>query len=38
VRLLPPLIIEAKHVTEAIGMIEAACADLRGQQAKRKAG
>jgi acetylornithine/N-succinyldiaminopimelate aminotransferase len=38
VRLLPPLIIEAKHVTEAIGMIEAACTDLRGQQAKRKAG
>jgi acetylornithine/N-succinyldiaminopimelate aminotransferase len=38
VRLLPPLIIEAQHVTEAIGMIEAACADLRSQQAKRKAG
>jgi acetylornithine/N-succinyldiaminopimelate aminotransferase len=38
VRVLPPLIIEAKHVTEAIGMIEAACADLRGKQAQRKAG
>jgi acetylornithine/N-succinyldiaminopimelate aminotransferase len=38
VRILPPLIIEAKHVTEAIGMIEAACADLRGKQAQRKAG
>jgi acetylornithine/N-succinyldiaminopimelate aminotransferase len=38
VRLLPPLIIEAKHVSEAIGMIEAACGDLRGRQAKRMAG
>ena len=38
VRLLPPLIIEAKHVTEAVGMIEAACADLRGRQTKRMAG
>jgi acetylornithine/N-succinyldiaminopimelate aminotransferase len=38
VRMLPPLIIEAKHVSEAVGMIEGACADLRGQQAKRKAG
>ncbi|HEX2113324.1 MAG TPA: aspartate aminotransferase family protein [Alphaproteobacteria bacterium] len=38
VRLLPPLIIEAQHVTEAIEKIEAACADLRSQQAKRKVG
>ncbi len=38
VRLLPPLIIEAEHVTEAVGKIEAACGDLRGRQAKRMAG
>jgi acetylornithine/N-succinyldiaminopimelate aminotransferase len=38
VRILPPLIIEAKHITEAIEKIEGACADLRGQQAKRKVG
>jgi acetylornithine/N-succinyldiaminopimelate aminotransferase len=38
VRLLPPLIIEAKHVNEAIEMIEAACGDLRGRQSKRMAG
>jgi acetylornithine/N-succinyldiaminopimelate aminotransferase len=35
VRLLAPLIIEAAHVTEAIGMIEAAAANLRA--AARKA-
>ena len=38
VRLLPPLIIEAQHVTEAIGLIEAACGDIRRQEARRKAG
>jgi acetylornithine/N-succinyldiaminopimelate aminotransferase len=38
VRVLPPLIIEAKHVSEAIEMIEAACTDLRGKQAQRKVG
>jgi acetylornithine/N-succinyldiaminopimelate aminotransferase len=41
VRLLPPLIIEAEHVTEATRLIEGACADLRAAQktdAQRKAG
>ena len=38
VRLLPPLIIEAKHVTEAIDMVEAASTDLRSRQAARKVG
>ena len=41
VRLLPPLIIEAEHVSEATQKIEAACADLRTTmkaEAARKAG
>jgi acetylornithine/N-succinyldiaminopimelate aminotransferase len=38
VRLLPPLIVEAKHVSEAIGMIEAAAMDLRQAQGQRKVG
>ncbi len=42
VRVLAPLIIDASHVREATGMIEAACADLRATMAKaeasRKAG
>jgi acetylornithine/N-succinyldiaminopimelate aminotransferase len=38
VRLLPPLIIEASHVGEAIGLIEAACTDLRRTQEQRKVG
>jgi len=38
VRLLPPLIIEAQHVGEAVAMIEAACDDIRRQQAQRKVG
>ncbi len=41
VRLLPPLIIEAEHVSEATSLIEKACADLRSTmkaEAARKTG
>jgi acetylornithine/N-succinyldiaminopimelate aminotransferase len=42
VRLLPPLILEAEHVSEATRLIEAACTELRATQktadAARKAG
>ncbi|HEX6979579.1 MAG TPA: aspartate aminotransferase family protein [Alphaproteobacteria bacterium] len=38
VRLLPPLIIEAQHIGEAVAMIEAACDDVRRQQTQRKTG
>ncbi len=37
-RILPPLIAEAAHVTEAIEKIDAACADLRAKAPARKAG
>lgn len=41
VRLIPPLIIEAEHVSEATALIEAACADLRASpkaEPARRAG
>ncbi len=37
-RLLPPLIAEAAHVTEAIEKIDAACAELRAREPARKVG
>jgi len=37
-RLLPPLVAEAVHVTEAIEKIDAACAELRAKEPARKAG
>jgi len=37
IRLLPPLIIEPQHVTEAVQIIEAACEDLRKQTAAKTA-
>ena len=36
VRLIPPLIVEPAQIAEAVGMIEAACEDLR-KAAKEKA-
>jgi len=41
VRMIPPLIITAEHVSEAVKLIEAACADVRSTmkaEAARKAG
>jgi acetylornithine/N-succinyldiaminopimelate aminotransferase len=38
VRILAPLIAEAKHVSEAVEAIEKACVELRASQPARKAG